>query len=614
VIGRRVETTALRRDGTEFPVELTVTRVDDEGPVRFTATARDITRRVHAEQEQRILASIVATSSDAIVGMALDGTIQTWNAGAERLYGHTAADATSRSIEMIVPGDRAEELAGILAQVGRGESVSEFETVRLRADGRPVDVAVSASPIRDGAGRVVGVSAISRDITRRKEAEERIAFLASHDSLTGLPNRAMLEDHLSVALARAERNGRAVALLYLDLDNFKLVNDSLGHQAGDELLRQVAGRLGEITRSTDVVARQGGDEFLLLLSDLEPDPADDPGHGAEEIAGLMARKIVSRLQVPFTLPEGELALSTSVGISIYPADAASADHLMRHADSAMYDAKRRGRGGYQFYAVGDPSARTELSLIARLRRAMSRDELVLHYQPLVDLRSDPEHPPVIGAEALLRWHDPQHGERLPGDFLPVAEQAGLMNTLTDWVLNEVFTQTRQWDRRGLDIDVAFNLPIAQLWRPHAARHILERLEEIGTDPNHLIMEITETAAMADPARTHAILRELADSGMKLAIDDFGTGHSSLSRLNQMPVSLLKIDRSFITHIPDDPQASALVSTIIQLARNLGIRPLAEGIESERQHRFLVEHECPLGQGFRFSQAVPAEELERMALA
>jgi EAL domain-containing protein (putative c-di-GMP-specific phosphodiesterase class I) len=239
---------------------------------------------------------------------------------------------------------------------------------------------------------------------------------------------------------------------------------------------------------------------------------------------------------------------------------------------------------------------------------------VLHYQPLVDLSADAEQPPVIGAEALLRWHDPQHGERLPGDFLPVAEQAGLMNTLTDWVLNEVFTQTQQWDRRGLDIDVAFNLPIAQLWRPHAARHILERLEEIGADPNHLIMEITETAAMADPARTHAILRELADSGMKLAIDDFGTGHSSLSRLNQMPVSLLKIDRSFITHIPDDPQASALVSTIIQLARNLGIRPLAEGIESERQHRFLVEHECPLGQGFRFSRAVPAEELERMALA
>jgi len=442
------------------------------------------------------------------------------------------------------------------------------------------------------------------DITERKLAEEQVAFMAYHDMLTSLPNRRMFEEVLDLALARARRRGQSVAVLYMDLDNFKLVNDSLGHAAGDELLRELANRLRHSVREADVVARQGGDEFLVLLGDLEPDGTEDGESPAVELAESVARRIQNSLRRAFVLYGTEFYATASMGISLFPDSADDARALLRQADAAMYRSKRTAPGGYVRFTTESVERIDRLALVTRLRKAVERREWSLHYQPVVELASGR----VVALEALIRWRKEAGAFTPPNDFIPLAEELGLIQEIGDWVLEEICRQLAEWEALGFDPIVSFNMSPRELWQPEVAERIFSRLDLTGIEPAKIVVEITESTAMADPERTLRVLSTMHDGGLRLAIDDFGTGYSSLSRLKHLPVDLLKIDRPFIHDLPGDQEAGNVVRAVIALAEGLGMQPLAEGIETEEQWRFLVDHGCELGQGFYLSPPLPGNEI------
>jgi len=456
------------------------------------------------------------------------------------------------------------------------------------------------------------VQGVMLDITERKAAEEQLAFLAYHDELSGLPNRHMFEELLNLALARAKRHDLGVAVLYMDLDDFKLVNDSLGHAAGDQLLKAVADRLREATRETDLVARQGGDEFLLLLADMErhgDSPVPEAGSATQLVAESVASRVHESLQAPFELDGTEFYVSASIGISMFPDDAADAQSLLRNADAAMYESKKTAPGGSLLYASDGSGSVSKLTLATRLRKAVQRRHWVLHYQPVVDLQTAE----FTGVEGLLRWQDPRGGLIAPGEFIPLAEEMGLIEAIGDWVISELARQSADWEAQGIHLEAGFNLSPRQLYQPNLVYRVLNHLEEAGIDPTRIVVEITESAAMTDPDRTQRVLWDLHERGMRLAIDDFGTGYSSLSRLKHLPVDILKIDRAFVRDVPLDQEAASMVRAMIQLADSVGMQPLAEGIETEAQWNFLVEQGCGFGQGFFFGRPVSAEEITAQVL-
>ncbi len=504
------------------------------------------------------------------------------------------------------PEDRDRALAEYIAGRDAGSGFT-FEYRLIARDGRVVWFRDSATVVRDADGNPAFIHGVMLDITDRKEAEEQAAFLAYHDNLTELPNRAMFEELLGLAIARARRHDVGVAVMLIDVDDFKLVNDSLGHEAGDELIRQLGERLREATRDTDLVARQGGDEFLLLLADLERTPSSGLPDGSETPA-LIAESVVTRIQealrTPFEIGGTEVYVTASIGISMFPNHGQDALELMRNADTAMYRTKQMGPGGYLMYANVIEDFRGKLSMTTRLRKAVENQNWMLHYQPIFDLLEGR----MVGVEALIRWNDPNGGLVPPGEFIPLAEEMGLIDVIGDWVVEELSRQGMSWRDDGLELEIGFNLSPRQLWQPDVAQRLMSRLESGGIDPRSVMVEITESAAMTDPDRTQRILWDLHGRGLRLAIDDFGTGYSSLSRLKHLPVDVLKIDRSFVRDIPDDPQAGNMVQAVIQLAAGLNMTPLAEGIETQDQWLFLVERGCRFGQGYYFCRPVTADEI------
>jgi diguanylate cyclase (GGDEF)-like protein/PAS domain S-box-containing protein len=501
--------------------------------------------------------------------------------------------------KIIHEDDRRRVLEGFeAARVDGTPFASEYRVVRR--DGTMVWVHDECVIVRDESGRPVYRQGYLLDVTQRKEAEERLGHLAYHDSLTGLPNRDLFSEHLDVALARALPTGQGVAVLYVDLDDFKLVNDSLGHGAGDELLIEVARRLRGAVRSSDIVARQSGDEFLILVADLDVNPGSD----IADVARRVAENLREALSTPFDLAGTEVYCSGSVGISLYPVDAVDGESLLKHADAAMYRAKESGRDGHQVYTRDGGDAMARLSMAGRLRRAAAREEFVLHYQPLVDLATAT----AVGVEALIRWMDGDRGLIMPGQFIPLAERTGLIGPISEWVVEEACRQGRAWRDAGLDLYVSVNLPAA-FWEPTAMRHVLDTIDSFGLSPDRMMIEITESTVARETLHGAPILAEIHERGLRLAIDDFGIGESSLGRLQQMSVTTLKIDRSFVSGLPDDHGARVLVSGMIGLADGLGLQALAEGIETEAQRAFLIDHGCPLGQGYLFSPPVPAEQIE-----
>jgi diguanylate cyclase (GGDEF)-like protein/PAS domain S-box-containing protein len=523
----------------------------------------------------------------------------------EAILGYTPEEWVSAQDmwpRVLHPDDRARALAQNERHNETGEPFA-LEYRVLAKDGRTVWLRDEAVLIRDERGQPLHSQGVMMDITERKRAEEQVGYLAYHDDLTGLPNRAMFEELLDLSIARARRHEGSVAVVHVDIDDFSLVNDSLGHQQGDALLTQVAHRLHVATRDTDLVARKGGDQFLLLLADLEREGSGDLD-AALIRAGSVAQRIHEALRDPFESDGTELYVSVSVGVSLYPQDAPDAASLMRNAETAMRESKKAGPAGYVVSSHGAADPRSKLSYVTRLRKAVEQSQWVLHYQPVVELVTGT----TIGVEALIRWLDPDGALVPPNDFIPLAEELGLIESIGDWVLDEMGRQDKIWRGHGLDLELGFNLSPRQFWQPDLSDRILSRIEAGSLDPARLMVEITESSAMMDPDRAQRVLWDLHMRGLRVAIDDFGTGYSNLSRLRELPVDILKIDRTFVMNVDTDPQAGAIVTAFIELGRGMGMTTLAEGIETDGEWRFLTERGCGLGQGYYFSRPVTGDEI------
>jgi diguanylate cyclase (GGDEF)-like protein/PAS domain S-box-containing protein len=503
---------------------------------------------------------------------------------------------------LLHPDDRESALEQTARHNETGEPFKMDYRLRAR-DGRTVWIRDEAVMVRASDGSFAYSQGLMQDVTAIKLADEQLQYLAYHDKLTGLPNGAMLTEVADMALARANRAGLAAAVLFLDIDGFKLANDTLGAEGGDRLLLAIAERLQAVLRETDTLARRGGDEFVILLADLEAGTIGDmqaPLLFAEGVAG----RIREAFATAFDIDRREIFVSASIGISVFPDGAEDVQSLLAQAETAMLASKKAGPGGFAASDAGAVDAATKLAFVTKLRKAVEREEWVLHYQPVVQLATGS----VVGVEALIRWRDGD-GEIIPPmEFIPLAEELGLIEEIGDWVVEEIVRQDERWRDEGVELDMGFNLSPRQFWQPDLAQRILSRLDERGVDPTKVMVEITESSAMRDPERAHDVLWDLHARGLRVAIDDFGTGYSSLSRLRSFPIDVLKIDRSFVSHVDQDPGLAHIASAFIQLGRGLGMTTLAEGIETEGEWRFLAEQGCELGQGYFFSRPVPAEEL------
>ncbi|HEY0488531.1 MAG TPA: EAL domain-containing protein [Telluria sp.] len=500
----------------------------------------------------------------------IGGTVVYANPAAQRLFG-------ARTFEHQLGGDGLP-----------GEAPFTPRQLR-RADGALVEVEYYASAIRfEGLDAVMNVA---HDVTERRRHEEAIEHQATHDLLTGLPNRALFLDRLALAVRRAERHRGRLAVMFVDLDKFKNVNDTLGHAAGDELLRTVASRLAMCVRDADTVARLGGDEFVLLL--------DHPL--GEATPALVAERVAARLAEPVMLCGHEHVVTGSVGISICPDDGVQAEELLRHADIAMYRAKEGGRNGFQFF-TNDMQSRLDARMMLEqgLHRALQRDEFVLHFQPQVDLRSGR----IVGAEALLRWQSPELGLVLPFQFIPVAEESRLIAQIGHWVLDKACATLRAWLDAGVPVvPVAINVAASQFADRGMDQLVRATLARYRIEPRLLELELTESLSMEDPEASVALMHRLKATGIGMSIDDFGTGYSNLSYLKRFPVDKLKIDQSFTRGLTSDPEDRAIVTAVIRMAHSLGLRAIAEGVETDGQLRVLAEHGCDEVQGFYFSRAL-----------
>lgn len=439
------------------------------------------------------------------------------------------------------------------------------------------------------------------------QARERLAHQALHDTLTGLPNREMFIQKLDLAIAHAKKTRGAVVVLVVDLDDFKLVNDALGHSVGDELLRQVGTRIASSIRGSDFVARQGGDEFIVMVGDIKVNTMvkEENQDVLNSNAAMHAQRLAARLKDPYVIEDVTTYVGSSIGIAIYPDDARDSYTLLRYADSAMYRAKELGKGGYAFYSAKlTERQRQRMSMANRLHQALERDEFLLYYQPVVELTTGA----IRGVEALLRWQDGDGKLVPPGEFLPIAEETGLIVPIGEWVLMEACRQTKSWLEEGLELLVAVNISARQLWHGNIADEILKMIADQGVRSESLELEITETAMGNDPQYMESALMHFHKGGLKVALDDFGTGYSSLSRLKHLPISTLKIDKSFVNGIPSNGDDTAIVTATMQLADSLGLRSLAEGIETKEQYEWLLERGCQYGQGYYFSRPVSAGEI------
>ncbi len=439
---------------------------------------------------------------------------------------------------------------------------------------------------------------VAQDISKRKQNEERIRHQANYDGLTGLPNRTLFLDRLQREIVRATRQNHRVALMFVDLDRFKWVNDTLGHAAGDDLLREVARRLQECLRKSDTVARMGGDEFTAILPDMAKGPY------AERVASEVLGQLVS----PFTLCGQDVSISGSIGIAIFPDDAATLDELLRNADTAMYRAKSAGRNGYRFFTPDmHAEAQERMELESDLHHVLDRKELIIHYQPIVNLNTRQ----VIGAESLLRWIHPKRGPISPAVFIPMAEELGLISKMTEWTIRTACTQTQQWRQRpdSSDFFISVNLSCTRCRDLAVGEKIQAIFRDTGLPPAALVLEITENILSEDATRAMAMLNQIVQMGVNLWLDDFGTGHSSLSVLKRLPVNGIKIDRSFVPSSSSDPETIVLVEAILSLAKSLNRQVIGEGIETEAQAEFLRNRNCSMGQGYLFLKPEPAERFE-----
>ncbi|MDA8384300.1 MAG: EAL domain-containing protein [Betaproteobacteria bacterium] len=590
------EWSLITKDGGHLPVEVSAKILPDG---RWQAIVRDITERKHTEGKLRQAATVFDNTNDGIIIADSAGRIIAVNRAFSDITGFAAEEVIAQNPRLLGSGHHDEtfyrEMWTMLKSTGQWRG----EIWDRRKDGTVFPAWESISAVRDAGGQLTHYVAVFSDISVIKEAEAKLTALVHHDSLTGLPNRLLFSARLEQAMARADRHQQKVALMFIDLDRFKRINDTMGHAAGDELLRTIASRLRECVRKEDTVARLGGDEFTVLVEEIR-DGAD---------AASLADKIILAAGQPLAIDGKDITTSASIGIALYPEDAPNAEDLVRAADAAMYRAKERGRGNYQFYTSAlTRRALHHLSVEQGLRRALERGEFVLYYQPQVALADET----IVGAEALLRWRHPQIGLMLPEQFIPIADDAGLINALGRWALAAACAQMNAWHLAGLrPIRVGVNLSGRQIMQPDFAARIEQMLAAAGPlgDGFELELEITEGVRQIAEVGGDG-LAALKGLGVSLAIDDFGTCDCSLSDLQQMPVSRLKIDRSFIHGIPGDANERSLTRAIIALGHSLDLRVVAAGIETREQARFLQRLGCDEGQGYLFGKAIAADAMAR----
>jgi diguanylate cyclase (GGDEF)-like protein/PAS domain S-box-containing protein len=523
-----------------------------------------------------------------------------WNRFMEELTGMAADEVVGKKATEIFPHMREQKVDQLLARAMMGETVGSPD-IHYFVPGTAREGWVSAvyRPHYDTAGNIIGAIGLIRDITERKAVEQQIEYQAYHDALTGLANRRLFQEHLTLALALAQRRRRLVGVLFLDLDHFKVVNDSLGHTVGDALLKQVAAKLRSAVRDGDTVARVGGDEFTIVLQDLQD--KDD--------ALIVAKKVLRTVGTPFEVNEHRLYVTTSIGITIFPDDGDDAETLLKNADNAMYRAKAEGRNTYHMSTKElSRSMQERMTLESGMHGAMERNEFEIFYQPQIDLASNS----IVGMEALLRWKHPSRGIIGPAEFISVAEERGLIVVIGDWVLRRACEQARQLEQRGFPaLRVAVNLSPRQFREETLVARVEQALGESGLDPRRLELEITEGVAMENVEMTLDVLTQLRNLGIKIAIDDFGTGHSSLSYLKRFPIDALKIDRGFVEDLPDRFEDAAIVKAVVQLAQGLNLRVIAEGVERKEQLDFLRDNHCHEVQGYYFGMPMRMTDFEKL---
>lgn len=570
----------------------------------FYLTGREITARKHAEQHMQLWSRVVEVASNGVLITDPNqpgNPIVSVNPAFEQATGYAADDIVGHNCRFLQGDDRDQ------AEIDRLRSaVKEGQECRVvlrnyRKDGSLFWNELFVAPVRDTGGKITHFIGIQNDITERKSYEAQLEYQATHDALTRLPNRTLFYDRLNQALAHAHRSGQQVAILFVDLDRFKMINDSLGHAIGDVLLQTVAARLKACMREGDTMARLGGDEFVIVLLE------DQLGKWPQElVSSTLAYRILEVLEQPFSLKGRELFISCSIGISLFPGDGEDPQTLLQNADAAMYRAKQQGRNGVQFYTQNmNARALERLELEKDLRYALKRQELELYYQPQVDL----EHGQIIGMEVLLRWHHPQRGWVSPAQFIPLAEETGLIVPIGEWVLRTACAQARAWQDQGLPaVCIGVNLSARQFLQVDLIDLVARVLQETGLAPTCLELEITEGLLMQDVERAIDTLGVLRSMGVRLSIDDFGTGYSSLNYLKRFPIDRLKIDKSFVNDIIIDADNAAIVLAVIAMAHSLRLKVIAEGVETETQLAFLRSKNCDEIQGYYFSRPLPATEM------
>jgi diguanylate cyclase (GGDEF)-like protein/PAS domain S-box-containing protein len=537
---------------------------------------------------------------DAVLCTDSSGNVTYLNIVAEKMTGWLREEASGRPL-----ADVFQILDGVTRQPARNPmdlAIAQNKTVGLtpnciliRRDGHELAIEDSAAPIHDRDGHGAGAVIVFHDVSVTRSMSLEMTHSAQHDFLTDLPNRMLLNDRISHAITLALRHGKRVAVLFLDLDGFKHINDSLGHPIGDKLLQSIAKRLLDCVRGSDTVSRQGGDEFVVLLSEVEQ----------SEDAAITARRMLQAVAGPYSIGRHDLHVTTSIGVSVYPDDGLDAETLIKNADTAMYQAKEKGRQSYQFFkSAMNIRAVERQSIEGNLRRALERQEFALHYQPKINLRTGE----ITGAEALIRWTHPTRGPVSPAEFIPVAEDCGLILPIGKWVLREACKQARTWVDAGLPLGtMAVNISAMEFRDNNFLEGVFAILSETGLDPRSLELELTESVLMKRAESTESILKILRARGVQLAVDDFGTGYSSLSYLRKFPVDTLKIDQSFVRQITITPDETTIVTAIISMGRSLNLRVVAEGLETKEELAFLQAHQCEEAQGYYFSRPVAAPD-------
>ena len=561
-------------------------------PLRMAGTARDITAIRRAERERRVALEVLRSMSEAVAVIDLDFRFISVNPAFSRITGYSEEEVVGQDSRLLDSTQHSSDfyrrVRDILERTGHWAG----EMWQKRKDSEEFLGWIEMSEVRDAQGQRSHFVAVVNDITDKKRAEQELRYLANYDTLTGLPNRALLSERLGRAIVRARRQETRVAVLFLDLDRFKDINDSLGHAAGDRLLKAAATRLQATVSASDTVARLGGDEFTVVLEDVESLPAVER----------MAREILTAFSMPLEVDERhDVIITPSLGISLYPDHALVPTDLLKFADTAMYQAKAEGRNTYQIYNEAmDAEARKRATVLSSLRKAMDRGEFRLMFQPRMALADGR----ITGVEALLRWHSAELGEISPSVFIPLAEESGLILTIGDWVLEEACQTLKRWRSHGLhDISMAVNVSVLQLLRGKLPDLLRRIIDSTGVPADRIELEVTESMVMQNAEQTTAALNALREIGVSLAIDDFGTGYSSLVYLKRLPIDTLKIDKEFIGDLTRDPDDEAITATVITMGHSLGLNVIAEGVENEQQLAYLREQGCDEIQGYWLSQPI-----------